>query len=70
MPLDWLLHVINDETADPRRRDRAAAAAAPFVHAKPAPAGKKTRAAAEAKRAGAGTEWAGDLDYQEGKLRQ
>jgi hypothetical protein len=31
-PLDYLLAVMNDPTAEPERRDRMAIAAAPFVH--------------------------------------
>ena len=60
-PLQYLIEVFNDPHADARRRDRAAVAAAPYVHARPAPAGKKAAAAKAAKRAGAGTDWAGDL---------
>jgi hypothetical protein len=33
-PLDFMLAVMRDPLADLRRRDRAAKAAAPFVHAK------------------------------------
>jgi hypothetical protein len=35
-PLDYMLAVMRDPLADLRRRDRAAKAAAPFIHAKPA----------------------------------
>jgi hypothetical protein len=35
-PLKFLLAVMRDPLADWRRRDRAAKAAAPFIHAKPA----------------------------------
>jgi hypothetical protein len=31
-PLEYMLNVVNDETADVARRDRLAVAAAPFVH--------------------------------------
>ena len=39
-PLAYLLCVMNDPAADFRRRDRAARAAAPFVHAKITPDAK------------------------------
>jgi len=35
-PLDYMLFVMNDETADAERRDRMAIAAAPYVHSKAA----------------------------------
>lgn len=35
-PLDYMLIVMNDETADAERRDRMAIAAAPYVHSKAA----------------------------------
>jgi hypothetical protein len=31
-PLDYMLSVMRDESADPERRDRAAVAAAPYAH--------------------------------------
>ena len=31
-PLEYMLAVLRDETADPDRRDRMAAAAAPYIH--------------------------------------
>jgi phage terminase small subunit len=65
-----MLAVINNAAAPARRRDKMAIAAAPYCHAKPAPAGKKRQAAVAAKRAGAGTSWADDLDYQDGRLQQ
>jgi hypothetical protein len=42
-PLEYMLGVVNDESADEARRDRMAQAAAPYVHAKPGdqPKGKK-----------------------------
>jgi hypothetical protein len=61
-PLSYLLSVVADPAADPRRRDRCAIAAAAYVHPRPQPVGKKRQAAKEAQRAGAGTQWAGDLD--------
>lgn len=40
-PLDYMLSVMRDPTADAARRDRMAVAAAPYLHLKPAEAGKK-----------------------------
>jgi hypothetical protein len=57
-----LLSVVNDPAADPRRRDRAAVAAAPFCHARPAPIGKK-RQQAEAAAKASRDAWGGDLNY-------
>lgn len=34
LPLDYLLSVMRDESLDPERRDKAANAAAPYLHAK------------------------------------
>ena len=34
-PLDYMLRVMRDETADERRRDEMAKAAAPYLHPKP-----------------------------------
>ena len=36
-PLDYLLQVMRDETVDDARRDEAARAACPFLHARRAP---------------------------------
>lgn len=52
-PLEYMLRVMNDPTADPSRRDRMAMAAAMFVHRKPGE-GKKDEAADRAKKAGTG----------------
>lgn len=41
MPLDYLLSVVRDTRAKPAARMQCAAIAAPYVHAKPAPLGKK-----------------------------
>ncbi len=65
-PLDYMLAVVRDEKADPLRRDRMAAAAAPYCHAKIEPVqagapGKKQLAAKAAKTAGVGSEWGDDL---------
>lgn len=62
-PLEYMLTVMNDETAEAARRDRMAMAAAPFVHAKAEAAtpGKKEQAAIAATTAEKGTSWAGLL---------
>lgn len=52
-PLDYLLSVIRDEEADRRERIQAASIAAPFVHARLTPAGKKEEKSAAAKKAAA-----------------
>ena len=57
-PLDYMLSVINDKTADVSRRDRMAVAAAPFVHPKADDIGKKQRAQMDAESAS--QDW-GDL---------
>jgi hypothetical protein len=62
-PLTYLLQLMNDETATPYRRDRAAAAALPYCHPKMAEQGVKARRQAEAKKAGTGSEWGDDLKY-------
>ena len=43
LPLEHLLRIVRDEKADPDRRDRAAIAALPYVHAR-AEKGKKQQA--------------------------
>lgn len=53
-PLEYMLAVLNDETAEDARRDRMAQAAAPFVHVRAGEATKKGDAADKAKRAAAG----------------
>jgi hypothetical protein len=65
-PLEYMLMVMNDATADPTRRDRMAIAAAPFCHPRISDTrvGKKETRAKEAKIAGMGTPWAGDLEYE------
>jgi hypothetical protein len=68
-----MLSVMNDETAAPTRRDRMAIAAAQYVHQRMADTRvpKKVRQARAASAAGAGTSWADDLDYSDGRpLRQ
>jgi hypothetical protein len=58
-PLDYMLAVMNDPTADDTRRDRMAQAAAPYVHPKAADAapGKKEQREMVARQAERGTEW-------------
>jgi phage terminase small subunit len=53
-PLEYMLSVMNDRTAEATRRDRMAQAAAPFVHARAGEATKKVDAADKAKRVAAG----------------
>lgn len=54
-PLDYMLGVMNDSTADKDRRDRMAIAAAPFVHPRIAEGkGKKEEKESKAKNAGKG----------------
>lgn len=60
-PLAYLLAVMNDPEADPARRDRAAIAALPYLHARPGAEGKKGAAARGALDAEDGTEWEGLL---------
>lgn len=60
MPLEYMLEVMNDPTADQARRDRMAMAAAPFLHARPTDTGatgKKEKAQAGAVTAQQGTDW-------------
>jgi hypothetical protein len=65
-PLEYMLAVLNDPTADATRRDRMAIAAAPYCHPRVADAakGKKDQQADAAATAGAGTAWAGDLEFE------
>jgi len=51
-PLAYLLSVMNDESADVKRRDRAAIAAAAFMHRRALDAGVKAGRQAEAERIG------------------
>lgn len=66
-PLEYMLHVINDQGASADRRDRMAIAAAPFVHEKVTDVaiGKKQKLAAAAVNAGAGSDWGDDLRSEE-----
>jgi len=58
-PLDYMLAVMNDPSADDTRRDRMAQAAAPYVHPKAADAapGKKEQREMVARQAERGTDW-------------
>ena len=56
-PLEYLLSVMNDAAVDPVRRDRAAIAAAPFLHQKPDVFGKKIQADIDARDCARGTDW-------------
>lgn len=53
-PLDYMLNVMNDETADDDRRDKMATAAAPYMHLKKGEGGKKDEKQEAAKSAGRG----------------
>lgn len=53
-PLEYMLAVMNDITADGTRRDRMAVAAAPFVHMKKGEGGKKDERGEAAKAAATG----------------
>jgi hypothetical protein len=69
LPLDYMLAVIRDPNASQSRRDRMAAIAAPYCHARKtedSPMGKKDqRAEAAATAGGAGTEWSDDLEVNQ-----
>lgn len=58
-PLEYMLGVMNDPSADETRRDRMAQAAAPYVHPKAADAapGKKEQREMVARQAERGTDW-------------
>lgn len=53
-PLDYLLAVMRSPEASKSARMQAAIQAAPYIHAKPAPAAKKEAAKEKAKQAGTG----------------
>ena len=63
-PLAYALRVMRDATAPTWRRDRMAALAMPYCHARASDAalGKKAMAQAAADTAGTGTDWGSDLD--------
>jgi hypothetical protein len=58
-PLDYMLSVMRDETADSARRDRMAIASAPFIPQQPSdrPLTRKEQAELNAKTAHRDTEW-------------
>jgi hypothetical protein len=67
LPLDYMLSVIRDPNASQSRRDKMAIAAAPYCHPRMTEVqgkGKKDQQAEAAATAGAGTEWANDLDTE------
>jgi phage terminase small subunit len=53
-PLEYLLQVMRDPTAEPERRARAAIACLPFCHIRKGEGGKKDEKQDRAKAAGAG----------------
>jgi hypothetical protein len=59
-PLEYMMTVVNDESADVDRRDRLAATAAPYFHSRVSGQYISERATTleQAKSAGRGTEWA------------
>ena len=63
-PLGYMISVMRDPTASTSRRDRMAALAAPYCHARASDAagGKKAMARDAADTAGRGTDWGDDLD--------
>ena len=63
-PLGYMIAVMRDPTAPTSRRDRMAALAAPYCHARASDAagGKKAMAQTAAATAGHGTDWGDDLD--------
>jgi hypothetical protein len=66
-PLEYMLEVMNDQKAEPSRRDRMAIAAAPFVHARAENSKSKrdtAQEAAAAVAAGGAGEWGDDLNPQ------
>ena len=71
-PLDYLLRLMNDETATPARRDAAARCAVQYTHKRMADTRVplKARAAKAADQAGEGTAWADDLAYQDSSRKQ
>lgn len=56
-PLEYMLAVMRDPSADAARRDRMAQAAAPYVHARAEAPGKKQQAEELAATAERGTDW-------------
>jgi hypothetical protein len=71
MPLQYLLKLMRDETADDARRDKAAIAALPYCSARLAThyLDRDARAALAAKAASRDVEWADDLRTEVINLR-
>ena len=69
-PLEYMLGVMRDASADDARRDRMAQSAAPYCHLKASDValGKKEKAQADADTAGVGTGWGNDLDSGDARL--
>ena len=67
LPLDYILGIMRDPNATQPRRDRMAALAAPYCHARLSDVirGKKDQQAEAAAKAGGGTEWADDLQFED-----
>jgi len=65
-PLEYMLAVMNDRTADSNRRDRMAIAAAPYCHGRVSDEriGKRRQETKAAKTAGIGTAWIADLETE------
>jgi hypothetical protein len=68
--MQYMLAVMNDETASKERRDRMAVTLARYLCPRPGDKGKKDNAAEAAKWAGADTEWHTDLQYSDGRVRE
>lgn len=67
-PLDHMLAVMNDPTADPKRRDRMARAAAQYCHPRAVEPGKKEVRKRKAKAASAA--WMADLAVRGDRSQQ
>lgn len=66
LPIEYMLAVMNDPSADVSRRDRMAIAAAPFCHRREADhrqTKKDQRSEASRSVGGAGSDWASDLEF-------
>ena len=63
-PLQYLRAVLDDESASPSRRDRAAITLARYTEMPVAPLGKKQMLMRAAQSAGADTEWGDDLRFR------
>jgi hypothetical protein len=60
-PLDYMLSIVRDPTADPARRDRMAIAAAQYMHPRAVYSRQTKKAAAAAAAKQVGGEWGDDL---------